>query len=163
MKWNTERVIIFQSIILQRAQGVNNSSKIRKRILFWLNWWNYGAFDELVKDTYICNMGYLGEARGSQTAEENHRTFSNLVLKVKLCEDVWLVCDRENVGILKPYELAEIRTGKINDTIVSIFGGKHPIKTITSCATLETYGETHIFIPIKIVEDAVESVALVTP
>ena len=33
-RWDTERVIVFQSVILQRAQGVNNSAQIRKRILF---------------------------------------------------------------------------------------------------------------------------------
>ena len=33
-KWNTERVIVFQSVIVQRAQGVNNPAQIRKRILF---------------------------------------------------------------------------------------------------------------------------------
>ena len=39
-KWNDERVIVFQSIILQRAQGVKKSAKIRKRIFFRLNLWN---------------------------------------------------------------------------------------------------------------------------
>ena len=53
-KWNAEGVIIFQSVILQRAQGV-----IRKRILFRLDCWNRGTFDELVKDTYNSDMGYL--------------------------------------------------------------------------------------------------------
>ena len=33
-KWNTKRVIVFQSVILQRAQGVNNSVQTRKPILF---------------------------------------------------------------------------------------------------------------------------------
>ena len=33
-KFNAERVIVFQSVILQRAQGVNNSAQICKRILF---------------------------------------------------------------------------------------------------------------------------------
>ena len=32
--WNAERVIVFQSVILQHAQGVNNSAQIRKRIFF---------------------------------------------------------------------------------------------------------------------------------
>ena len=27
-KWNTDRVVIFQSVILQRAQGIKNSAKI---------------------------------------------------------------------------------------------------------------------------------------
>ena len=93
-KLNTERVIVFQSVILQRAQGVNNSTQIQKRILFQLDLWNCGVFDELVKDTYNSAMVYPVKARGSQTAEERHIIFSNLVLKGKLHEAVQLVCDR---------------------------------------------------------------------
>ena len=33
-KWNSERVIIFQSVILQRAQGVNNSKYTHACIFF---------------------------------------------------------------------------------------------------------------------------------
>ena len=33
-KWNADWVIFFQSVILQRAQGVNNSAQIRNHILF---------------------------------------------------------------------------------------------------------------------------------
>ena len=36
-KENTERAIFFQSVILQRAQFINNSAQIRKRILFRLD------------------------------------------------------------------------------------------------------------------------------
>ena len=32
--WNAERVIIFQSVNLHQAQGVNNSAQIKKRIFF---------------------------------------------------------------------------------------------------------------------------------
>ena len=82
-KWNVERVIIFQSVILQRAQGINNSAKIRKHILFQLNCWNQGEFDKPVKYTYNSALVYLGKYRGNQTEEQRHRTFSNLVLKGK--------------------------------------------------------------------------------
>ena len=50
--WKSEMVIVFQSVILQRAQGVNNSSQICKRVLFRLDFCNYGAFDKLVNNTY---------------------------------------------------------------------------------------------------------------
>ena len=33
-KWNADRVIVFQYVILQLAQGVNNSAQILKRVLF---------------------------------------------------------------------------------------------------------------------------------
>ena len=36
-KWNSDRVIVFKSVILQRAQGVNNSAQICKRIFFRLD------------------------------------------------------------------------------------------------------------------------------
>ena len=35
-KWNTERVIVFQSVIIQRAQGVNSSARTCNPILFQL-------------------------------------------------------------------------------------------------------------------------------
>ena len=87
-KWNVERVIIFQSVILQRSQGINNSAKIRKHILFQLNCWNQGEFDKPVKYTYNSALVYLGKYRGNQTEEQRHRTFSNLLLKGKLHETV---------------------------------------------------------------------------
>ena len=49
--------------------------------------------------------------------------------------------------------------GTINETVALVLEGKHPIKTISSCATLEMYEETPIFIPVNITEEAVESVA----
>ena len=76
-KWNSERVIVFQSVILQRIKSVNNSAQIRKRILFQLNLWNRGAFDNLVKETYNSAMGYLGKYHGNQTTKERHQTFLN--------------------------------------------------------------------------------------
>ena len=48
-KWNADRVIVFHFIILQSAQGVNNSAQNCKRILFRLNFWNCGAFGRLVE------------------------------------------------------------------------------------------------------------------
>ena len=130
-KWNTERVIVFQSVILQCVQGVNNSAQICKRILFWLNLWNCGAFDDLVKETHNSGMGYLGKYCGLQTAEERHRNFSNLVLKGKLHKVVQFVCDREKGGVLQLDELAEDCTGTINETITEVFEGKHPSVDIT--------------------------------
>ena len=87
-------VIVFHSVILQRAQGVNNFAQICKRILFRLNCCNFSSFDELVKYTYNSAMRYLRKTRGNQMEEQCHRKFLNLVLKGKLREAVQLVCDK---------------------------------------------------------------------
>ena len=49
--------------------------------------------------------------------------------------------------------------GIINKTVASVLEGGNPSETIPSCATLETYEETPIFIPDDNTEEAVESVA----
>ena len=103
-------------------------------------------------------MGYLGKARGSQTEEQCHRTLSNLILKGKLREALQFICDREKGGVLQPDELAADHTGTINDTVTSVLEGKHTCEKNSSCATLEMYEETPIFIPVNIMEEAVESV-----
>ena len=43
--------------------------------------------------------------------------------------------------------------------VALVLEGKHPHKKIPSCATLEMYDEIPIFIPVDIMEDAVELVA----
>ena len=118
--WNAQRVIVFQSVILQHAQVVNNSAQIWNHILFWLDLWNCGSFDKLVKDTYNFAMGYLVKACRSQTTEERHRTFSNLLLKGGFHEAVRFVCYREKGVFFQPNELAGYRTVTINKIVASV-------------------------------------------
>ena len=80
-------------------------------------------------------------------------------MKGELCEAVRFVCERETGGVLQPKELLEDRTGVINETAALVLEVKNTHKNITSCATLETYKETPIFIPTYITEDAVDLVA----
>ena len=80
-------------------------------------------------------------------------------MKEKLWEAVRFVCEREKGGVLQPDKLAEDCTGTINKTVASVLERKNPSVTIPSCATLETYEETPIFVPMDITEEAVESVA----
>ena len=60
---------------------------------------------------------------------------------------------------MQPDELAADRTGTINETVVSFLEEKNPSEKIPSCSKLQTYEETPIFIPIKITEESIESVA----
>ena len=64
---------------------------------------------------------------------------------------------------MKAKKFLEDRTGFINEIAVSVLAGKHPHEKNHSCATLETYDETPIFIPIYITEDTVETVVRKLP
>ena len=91
-KWNYERVIVFQLVILKCAQAVINTKHSCARIQFIFHCWNSGVFGELVKDTFNVATGFLGKSRGIQSEEQCHHTFLNLVLKVKLRVAVIFFC-----------------------------------------------------------------------
>ena len=59
---------------------------------------------------------------------------------------------------MQPDKLALDKTGIINETVTSVLAGKHPHNKIPSCATLETYNETPILIPVDITEDVIKLV-----
>ena len=46
--WSTKRVIIFQTVILQRVSGVSESRNIPDPIESQINLWKKGDYDELV-------------------------------------------------------------------------------------------------------------------
>ena len=76
-----------------------------------------------------------------------------------MCKALRFVCEGEKGAVLQSKEFNEDCMGTINKTVVSVFEGKYISKTITACATLETYGETPIFISVKITKEVIESVA----
>ena len=74
-KWNTEREIVFQTVILQLIRLVSGAKNICDRITSRLELWNKGAYNELVQDPYGTAKAYLGKTRGTQTQEQHHRNF----------------------------------------------------------------------------------------
>ena len=97
-KWNANMVITFQPVILQRLRLITGAKKFYAQIEAQLDSWNCCAFDELTKNSYTAAMGYLGKARRTQSVEQCHRTFSNLILRVKFCKAVRFFGERETGG-----------------------------------------------------------------
>ena len=62
-------------------------------------------------------------------------------------------------GKFETRKCAEECTDTINKTVASVLEGKHPREKNSTCSMLEMYEETPIFITVKIMEDAVKSVA----
>ena len=62
-KWNADRVIVFQTFILQRDRLIYISRNICDQILSRLEQWNKGAYEKLVQDSYGAVAAYLGKTR----------------------------------------------------------------------------------------------------
>ena len=94
-RWNSERFIVFQTVILQRARHVTASHAIRRRIEKRLDAWGAGKHAMLVGDTLRSCEDYLTAAQREETAEHRAQTYHSLVLRGKLWSAVrWITNPR---------------------------------------------------------------------
>ena len=105
-KCNSKRVIVFNHL----SCNASKSPLAPKNICAWieaqLDSWNCVAFDEHVNNSYTAAMGYPGKARGTQSMEKHHHTFSKKFLRGKLREAVRFVCKQKTGGVLQPNKLS---------------------------------------------------------
>ena len=120
--WDTERVIIFQTVILKNISQVSGSRNICDQIYSRLDLCNKSAYDELVNDYYRATEEALGNKRVTITQEKRHCTFSNLVLRGKFRKAVHFSYKGETGGGggLLPNKWATDRTGPTD-----VLAGKH--------------------------------------
>ena len=63
-RWNAERFIVFQTVIIQRARNNNILCKIRQQIDQRLDAWEGGEHKMLAEDKYFTFEQYLSAIRG---------------------------------------------------------------------------------------------------
>ena len=81
-RWNAERFIIFQTVILQRALNVIKSCEIRRRIDRRLDAWEAGEHEMLAEDTVRTCTQYLSTSKeGGDSLEHWAKIYHSLVLR----------------------------------------------------------------------------------
>ena len=83
-RWNLERFIVLQMVILQQARHVTASHAIRRWIEKRMEAWGAGKHAMLVRDTLRSCEDYLNAAWREDTAEHRAQTYHSLVLHGKL-------------------------------------------------------------------------------
>ena len=124
LKWNTGRLINFQTVIFQRVRLVTGAKNVRGQINSHLDSWIKGNHNELVQDSYSAVSAYLGKSRGTQKREQHHCTFSNLILRGELRKSVKFICEQDTGGVLLPKNWATGKTGVLDTTIAEVLAGK---------------------------------------
>ena len=66
-RWNSERFIVFQTVILQCNRHVTGSGTIWRRINHRLDYWEAGDFEMMAEDTALNCAHYLFTSRGEDT------------------------------------------------------------------------------------------------
>ena len=75
----TRRELSFSDIYFVACQWVFGLINIRDRIDSRLNLWNKVTYGKLAQDSDKAPEEVLGNKRGTQTKDQRHRTFSNLI------------------------------------------------------------------------------------
>ena len=99
-RWNSERFIVFQTVILKRARHVTTSHAIRRRIEKMLDAWGPGKHSMLVGDTLRSCEDYLNAAWREDTAEHRAQTYHSLALRGKLRLVVRWITERDRLATL---------------------------------------------------------------
>ena len=97
-RWNLERFIVFQTVIMQRARHVTASHAIRRRIAKQLEAWGEGKHAMLIGDTLRSCEEYLTAAQREEMEEHRAQTYHSLVLRGKLRLAVRWITERETGG-----------------------------------------------------------------
>ena len=132
--WNSERFIVFQTVILQRARHVTSSQVIRRRIEKRLDAWEEGKHVMLVEDTLCTCAEYLTVARRKETAEHRAQAFHSLVIRGKLRMAVRWITELETGGVLETGD----RCTKTGDRVMEVLRSKHPEARAQTAASLDS-------------------------
>ena len=84
-KWNSERFLVLQVVILQRSQDVKRSRDVGRRIAKRLDAWEKGQFTMLVEDILRSMEAHLTHKQGSTMPKQRTKTFHQKVLHGNLC------------------------------------------------------------------------------
>ena len=155
-RWNSERFIVFQTVILQQARHVTASHAIRGRIEKRLDAWGAGKHAMLVGDTLRSCEEYLTAAWREETAEHRAQIYHSLVLCGKLRSAVRWITERETGGVLQPCD----RCKKTGDRVLEVLCAKHleAWTPIAACLTSYTVRPPELS-PVDITDDTVTAVA----
>ena len=159
-KSNSERALIFPTVILRRETGVVKAKAIRKRILRRMVLWEKGMIAELVQDTVATAARGSGGSRRTDDEENIARKYHSMVIEGRLRSAVRMLTRREGGGVLSP-EDADTKTGR---PVIDVLREKHPDLRIPDLgqddwASFEKYATCRESVPVDCTQEMVEEVA----
>ena len=128
----SERLIVFQVLILQRDALVKKSSDVRRLIERRLHMWEEGLYDALLHDAERCDKacGRGNEERRRQQAKQHtERVFHRLMIEGKVRSAVRWITERERGGLLRATDIttaANSQAQKVEMPVMEALRLKHP-------------------------------------
>ena len=162
--WNSEKALVFVSVVLQTTPHVRKAKDIRRRLEQRMDLWDKGHFEALVDDMEAEVQGRKGGGRGTQPPDEDSlaQAFNATILSGRLRKAVRNATSRGNGGVLQPDDDCT-KTGR---PVLEVLRGKHPKMrdpdpdmADDDRGSFEPYEATPQPLPLCITEEVVEKVA----
>lgn len=158
-RWNSERPLVFQAVVLQRRKGVTAAKDIRSLLQQKMDLWDKGKIPTLLADMEAESR--LRHAQGRPVPREDRlfRNFNARVLSGHLRSACRQLTDRDGGGVLQPDDTC----AKTDRPVLEVLKTKHPPlrdpPTDPDSGVFEPYPETPDLPPLVITADHVEAVA----
>ena len=154
--WNTERIIVFQTVIFQRNRHMTKSGVIRRQINQQMDAWEVREHEILAEDTERTCAHYLYTSRGEDSPEHHAKIYHSLVLCGKLHSEIIWITDRDKGGVVRPGEISP----KTDQPVLEVLRSKHPEYRPPMASNLEAYGgKPPVLVPVGITDETVATIA----
>ena len=155
---NSEKFIVFQSVILQRSREVKKTKDIRRRIEGRLRDWKEGRYDMLVQDTVRTSMSLIHDIKQGMSEEQIGKRFTKMVLEGKIRQAVRFATERGQGGALSAKDKVKGKDGT-ESTVLEILLSKHPEAVEPEEGVFEDYPDTPEMVTLDITGKTVAKVA----
>lgn len=154
-KWNSERLVVFCSVVLQRERGISGAKAIRQRISQRMDLWEKGHWEALVEDTVRTNLRLRANSTENTDEETVRRVYCRLLLQGKVREAVRFLSGRIKGGVLQPNDI-DTKSGL---PVIDVLMEKHPSPGNATTTALLEYETTPPMLPLVCTADLVAEVA----
>ena len=139
-RWNSERPLVFQAVILRRVRGITRFHDVKPIVWNRLDAWDAGRYVALVKgveEAYLDSSGggRRVEVRRQDDATSLARRYDAMVLGGKVRAAVRMVTDRGTGGPYRPNDL-DSKSGR---PVIDVLRDKHPDCVVPSEEAFDAY------------------------
>jgi hypothetical protein len=139
-RWNSERPLVFQAVILHCIQGITQFHDIKPIIWGWLDAWDVAQYVALVKEVEEANLDSGGGGRRVDVQCQDKATslahkYNNMVLGGKVCAAVRMATNREAGRPYCPHNL-DSKSGR---PIINMLNDMHPDCCMPSDKDFDAY------------------------
>jgi hypothetical protein len=155
-KWNVERFLLFQMVVMQRTRDLTSRSRdIRKRLTRRMDAWEEGKCKMRVQSTKRDMQSYLSTKQKGQTEEQRAKVSNTKMLRGDVRGAVKSLTDTEVGGVLLPNEIDD----KTGNTVEEVLLSKHPEARVPDASKMPKFSELPDLVELSITDDIVQKVA----